>query len=465
MKTTRLLLWGIVGLTAGLGLGGGVAVADDTDNELVQMIIELVNDPDKDMRAVGLEQIREEVRGPAATQQFAAMLPKLLPEAQAALIDALGTRGDATARPAVLEMLQSSDVEVRAAVLRALGSFGETADVKVLVEAMAASSEAEKKAARRSLRLMPGEIFDMAIAAELRQVAPSIRAKLIAVLLERDATRTVAAIFAVANDDDASVRANVITALGALAGPEYVAGMVKLRLKAKTAPEGQALEKAIVKVCRRAVPDPDRWANPLLVAMAKLDDPDKLTMFSTLGRVGGPAALKTIERLVVAAKPKFRDTGIRALCNWPDASIAPRLMKLAMLAEAREHRIRALRALIRVASLSDDRSDAERLALLKKAMGMATRDEERNLVLSRVRAIRTVEAFRFVVPYLSRPMFAQQACVTVVELAHHRGLREPNKAEFDKALDVVIRTSKDPNIIDRAERYKEGRTLAPTVAE
>ena len=47
---------------------------------------------------------------------------------------------------------------------------------------------------------------------------------------------------------------------------------------------------------------------------------------------------------------------------------------------------------------------------------------------------------------------------TVVELAHHRELREPNKAEFDKALDAVIRISKDADVVDRAKRYKKNQT-------
>jgi len=52
----------------------------------------------------------------------------------------------------------------------------------------------------------------------------------------------------------------------------------------------------------------------------------------------------------------------------------------------------------------------------------------------------------------------------VVELAHHRDLREPNKAEFDRALDKVIQTSKDATVVDRANRYKKGQTWARPTA-
>ena len=122
--------------------------------------------------------------------------------------------------------------------------------------------------------------------------------------------------------------------------------------------------------------------------------------------------------------------------------------------------IAALRALIRVAPLPDGRSDGEKLDLLQQAMTLCTRDNERNLVLQRAAAIRIPETLRFLLPYLDQSTYAQAACRAIVELAHHRDLREPNKAEFDEALDKVIQISKDATVIDRAKRYKKGQTWA-----
>jgi hypothetical protein len=45
-----------------------------------------------------------------------------------------------------------------------------------------------------------------------------------------------------------------------------------------------------------------------------------------------------------------------------------------------------------------------------------------------------------------------------VEIAHHREVRDSHKAEFDKALDKVIATSKNPVVVERANRYKRGET-------
>ena len=46
----------------------------------------------------------------------------------------------------------------------------------------------------------------------------------------------------------------------------------------------------------------------------------------------------------------------------------------------------------------------------------------------------------------------------MVELAHHREVRDANKADFMPALDKVIAICKDPTLVERANRYKAGKT-------
>ena len=121
------------------------------------MIVNLVSDKDKDMRAVGLQQVREEAKGAAATKRFAALLPKLSPEAQAALLDALADRGDAAARPAVLEMLKSREEPVRAAIVAGLGLAGRSGRRAAAWRNRSTTAPAaEKTAARASLARLRG---------------------------------------------------------------------------------------------------------------------------------------------------------------------------------------------------------------------------------------------------------------------------------------------------------------------
>jgi len=453
--------WFLTPLFAAILSVSAVAVClaqDDTNDALVEMVVGLLHEQDKEMRSLAFDQIRTECKGQAATERFAAELAKLPPDGQVGLLTALGERGDPAARATVLDMLaNSSDESVQAAAINALGFLGEAADTKQLVQSLSADSEAVKAAARASLVRLQGDGVQEAIVAEMKQAPQAVRIRLIEILTTRRALDTIPEILAAAVDDDPFVRVAAMESLGQIAGPEHLPGMVQGVLKAEPGREREAAEKSLMLVCNQ-IEDADKRAEPLLAAIGELDESERRSMLPTVGRVGGPAALQAIEAAIGSQDPELHEIGIRAICNWPEASIAPRLIDLATTDDHPAHCTAALRALIRVAPLSDDRSDTERLELLKRAMKMCTRDDERKLVLDRARTIRTLESLHFILPYLDQPPYAEQACLSVVELAHYRDLREPNKEEFDRALDKVLETSKNATVIDRAQRYKKGQT-------
>ncbi|MCE9553749.1 MAG: HEAT repeat domain-containing protein [Planctomycetes bacterium] len=439
------------------------APAEEAGDDLIQMIVTLLGDEDKDVRSLGLEQVRTEAKGAKATKQFAAQLPKLSADAQVGLLSALADRSDTEARPAVVELLNSSsDDAVRVAAINALGPLGQQADMAALIPLLTSNSPGEKAAARKCLEMLKGDKIGEALAVLLKDAAMPQKVALIEILAVRRDRSTLGEILPAATDPDPKVRAAAMAALGELAGAEQIAGIVQGVLKSQKGTERDAGERTLALVCRR-IPGATAPADSLLAVMEKMPDADRIALLPALGRIGGPPALAKIESAIADADPQTHAAGMRALCNWPDASIAPRLVELAEKEPLPEHRALALGAVIRVAPLADKRTPRERLELLKKAMTMATKDSQRNSVLKRAAAVRTMDSLRFIVSYLDQPAFSQQACESVVELAHHRELREPNKAEFHPVLDKVVQTSRDATVKDRAQRYKNNQTwVRPT---
>jgi len=96
--------------------------------------------------------------------------------------------------------------------------------------------------------------------------------------------------------------------------------------------------------------------------------------------------------------------------------------------------------------------------LLRTAMVMCQEDSDRLQVLDRAKAVRSIQTLGFIEPFMHQPPYAQQACLTAVELAHQSKLREANKDEFHRVLDQVIQISLDATVVDRARRYKKGET-------
>ncbi len=454
MKRPRLAL----GVLLCASIAFGFAAAAPAQDDLIQLVVGLLDDPDKEVRALAFEQVRNEVPGEAATRKFAELLPNLPADTQIGLLSALADRGDKAAASSVRELLaKNSDEQVRVAAIKALGNLGEADDLASLVKFVTTGSPDEMAAARRSLVVLPGNEVSAAMATELSKSAATVRVLLIEMLTSRRASDAVPAILDAAIDDNADVRRAAMVALGQLAEPDHISRMVQGVLKAEQSREREAAEKAVMLVCHRAS-DPEEGSRLLLEAMDALPKQDHTILLSTLGRVGGTAALERIETAVSDSDPDIHDAAVRALCNWPDASIAFRLLELARTEEHAEHRRMALRSMIRVAPLPDDRSDQLRLDLMRTAMAMCQEDADRLWVLERAGAVRAVETLRFVGPYMDQPKYREQACLTVVELAHHSALRESHKEEFSSALDHVIEISKNATVIDRAQRYKRGET-------
>jgi HEAT repeat protein len=453
----------ICSLVIVLSVVSTLGIAQEASSDLVLVIVNLLGEDDKDLRSLGLEQVRTGARGSTATKIFSEQLPKLSPEAQVSLLNALAIRADSAARPEVLKLLTSSQEEIiQNSAIRALGSLGNVTDLPLLLKLLTVPSKGQQAAVRASLERLSGDtisssLADVASTLALTEGSSNVRVILIQILVERRAVDAIPQLLSAAVDDEASVRIAAMTALGQLADSRHLAAMVQGVLKAKLGPERTAAEKNVMFVCGR-IADAELRAQPLLTAVGELSETDRLALFSTLGRVGGSESLKIIEGAIVDPNPKVHQLGIQAIGNWPSATVVPQLMELVETDEHSAHRIAMLRALIRVAPLPDQRPLAEKLGLLQKAMEMSTRDQERQLVLRRAPAIRIIETLRFIVAYVDEPKLAQQACASLVELAHHRGLREPHKEEFHRALDRVIQTSDNATVIDRAQRYKKDQT-------
>jgi HEAT repeat protein len=372
------------------------------------------------------------------------------------LLSALADRGNLAARPAVLQALSTSrDLSVRVASIHLLGQLGMPEDSGVLVELLGNGTKAEQNGVRQALVQLRG--VSATIIHEMGRAVPATRVKLIQVLVTRRDHAAVAPLNLASLDKNATVRMASMAALGELGEPKHVAEMLRGVLRAEKGAERGAAEKAVMFVCAR-IKDADKKADPVLDAMKGMSRSDRTIVLSVLGRVGGAKAFNTVTAAIESRSAEQHSAGIRALSNWPDAVVAPRLIALVKTDKHPAHRITALRALIRIAPLPDGRTDVEKLSLLQKAMTMCTRSDERHLALQRASAIRTVDSLRFLVPYLDQDRYAQRACLSIVELAHHRGVREPNEEEFHEALERVLRISRDATVRDRAKRYKNAQT-------
>jgi hypothetical protein len=424
-------------------------------NQAADEVLAWLGGDDADLRAVALDAIRNRLKGEWFTRRVADALPGLPASRQSALLAALADRGDAAALPAATKTAAAAtDAGVRAAAVSLIGRLGGPADVPTLVAALAAGGP-QQDAARRGLVEIAGADAAAAIRAAATSGAPATRAVVIDALAERRDRAALPVLDQAAIDDDPAVRGAAMRALARFGGPAEIPAMVQSLLKA-SGEEERAAQLAITAVCT-GPEDAGRATDALVTRYQAADDPARARLLPALARVGGPQVMAIVDAML--ADPARRPQGLDALSKWPDATVKDRLLDLLAKATDPKEKQLLLGTLIRIAPLPDNKlNDAAKLDLLVKTMALCERTEDKARVLERANAIRTIETFRFVAPYLDDPALAEPACRSVVELAHHQKLRDAHKAEFTAALDKVLGITKNEELVERATRYKAGQT-------
>jgi hypothetical protein len=369
-----------------------------------------------------------------------------------ALLAAIRTRRDKSLAAVVLRAADSADPAVRVAALRALGLVGDASALPRLLQA-STRGDAVGQAARQSLEILCDPRVDEELA-RLTRAEPDSQRRVtwIGLVEARRSSGGVALLLQEATHERPEVRTRAMAALANLAGPQDIAAMAAAVLSADQGAERDNAEKAVM-LAGQQIPDAEKRAEPVIEILKQASPAERAELLPLAGRIGGSAARREIQAALDSNDAATYEAGVRAISNWPDASVAGQLLELSQQAASPTHRLWALRAFIRVIALPSDIPDVRKLALLQQAMQRAERDEERTLVLQRVSAVRTVEALRFLLPYLDQPPLAQAAGASIAELGRHKELRDPNKAEFIPALEKVLKTSQDGTIQEQVRRY------------
>lgn len=431
-------------------LGASVRTpAQPADEDLLQMVAELLSSPDRDTRGLGLQQVREGLPGEAITRRFAELLPKLAPQGQAALLDALSERGDRAARPVVLNAAASPDESVRIAALRALAALGEPADVMLLAEKAASGSDLEKEPARQSLARLRGEKITAAILDVMTKATPKVQTELLRALAARKATEAMPVVLRSGADPDRSVRLAALAAAKTLAGANDTAAIIQIQASAREEVERNAAEATLLAVCGR---NGQACADALLAKLPNADVPTRLSLLRALAVIGGPRALEAITGCWGDSDPSVRDEAVRILSVWPEVAAAPHLLKIAKETDNPAHQILALRGMIRLASPEEERP--ANMEMLNEAWKLAKRPEEKRLALGALGGMSTPAALELALEALASPELREEAALAVVMIAEK--LPAANANEVRSAMQKVLQCAQEPALRQRAEKIVKG---------
>ncbi len=417
--------------------------------------IAALDDKDAEVRRVAVPALRS-VPGESATRAIMAEVSRHGDEVGARLLGVLADRNDPLALPAVIQATDAAGPLVRTAALNALATLGDAAVAPLLLQRAADTAQAdEQQAARGSLRLLAGDGVDAAIAAQLSAVDPAVQTEAARALAARGATDQLAALLAAAKAAPPAVASEAFKAVRGLAKSADAPAIARLLIEARDDAVRSEAENALVAAATTdAGPNPAETVLGCLPAATTAEA--QASLLRVLGRIAHPSALSVLYQAVSAAEPVVKDAAIRALAEWPTAEPVRVLRDIASdSAQTQVHRVLALRAHVGMISKQPDATDDEILDDYAQAARLALRNEERELVLSRLGLIRHRRALQMAREQAEDPALkaAADAAVQSIERLFAAPVRVSAWPNPDKAANAV---DKDPETRWDTGRVQQG---------
>jgi len=420
------------------------ALASADAAKAAPMIAKALKGDDLQLRKGALG-IVADTKGAALTQAMLGLLGALSPERKAGLVLALGSRGDKAALDSVTKLIKSGETVVRDAAIKAVSKLGDAGTVRILLGM--ADSPALIAGVAEAIARMTADKVDQALADALEEA--SLRKAAIEASIARRCTAAVPGLLKLAKAVDAATRKDAWAGLAALADVSHMDAIMKALVETRQAQELAYAEETVKKVTSRAE-DKGKCFKVIANYFDKVPDATKGVIL-TLGAVSGDADALAMERKALASGNKaLYGQALRALAAWPNASAAEDLLKLAKGAPEKVDRLVALRGYIRIAGLETARlTGAQRTQMLKTAMGLADRTDEKKQVVSSLQNAPTLEALNMLKQYMADPALRAEAEMAAATLTWN--LRTSHPAEAIASAQELL-NSRNKTVADKASK-------------
>ena len=380
------------------------------------------------------------------TKAMADALSSLPDERKVGLLTALGARGDASAQDSIAGCVASTNEGVRNAALTALGKIGNERIVKLLLGTGGNATEALAK--------MPGAGVNDALIQALSDNALKVPA--VKALVARSCAGAVPALFKLVTDNDAEVRKATWVGLGSLVTEADIATMAKAAFAIKDEKELTDAVAAARKVCSQAK-EKATCFDAVAAYYESTTDTGKAAIIALASFVGSANALDIVKKALGSANKELSGDALRSLAAWCNEGAADTLLELAKNATKDNNRILALRGYINIAGLETiNLNAAKRCEMFKTAAALATRPDEKKLIIGSLRTVRHAEALAMVSAYLDDPALRDEAEQSAADMIGNFR-KDKALAPAIKDLATKLLASKNKGVVDKAKKVLENK--------
>jgi HEAT repeat protein len=314
--------------------------------------------------------------------QVLPFMSKLPEDAQVQLTAVLAGYPAGTVLPIILKAADAPLPTVRMEALRTIGKIGNASVVEMLANRAAQAVGDEQSLARETLARLKGTDVETAILDQLkRESDDKLKADLIRTVGERRIAAGKPVLMEMVRSAAPSLRLRAIGALKDVSAPADLRDLLGLLFTITEDAEREAMQDTVASVAL-TIPRPLARGDAAENLLAGENNPKKKAdLLRVLGKIGDDSALPLMRRALADPDKDVGDAAVRGLADWPATSARDDVFGIAAASENLTHKVLALRAFVRMIGLESYRQPEASVADLEKAMALASRPEEKKLVL------------------------------------------------------------------------------------
>jgi len=427
-------------------------LAEILDGQVLADLLAAADSTDKTFRAQALR-LSENQMSESTAKKWIDKMDEVLPEVKAEIIAMFGRSGEKTVLPIIKQALKSKDKILRLAAIPAYTKLGRQDVLMDLIPLLHNAETEELAVLKDALLMLPSRELVSAAASVLEETPPAGRTVLIEILSIKKAGEYVDMVFAQAKNENEDVRWASISALENLVGENDLLRLIGLLKESEKGAEILLIQNAVVVAANR-IAEPEHRADLLLTAIDETTGSNKADLIRPLARIGGKKALLKVAEETNNEDPKVQTAAVYTIANWPDFNATKKLLNICRTTEEKKYLYLALRGYIRLVKEAE-LTPEEKYAKIKETFAIVVETEEKNLILTGLESIKTLDAMKQAALFLDEPELQVKAAWTVVRIA----LPRPGDSDGLAGAEVISVLKKatlfldDSNMEERVKEY------------
>lgn len=329
--------------------------------------------------------------------------------------------------------------------LNVLGKTGTAATAEMLFEILGKITKNDKTAMTEKINSVFGALaqmkdpkIDLLIKQKLEKSSDQFFVQLLDIAGKRKIHADSIYCKALSHSDPKVIEAAAY-ALGETGSREAIDQLAQSFQNTGEAKSAEIIRSAIRTIVLRQT-DKEVTAAQLVTDLKILDGQNKIYFLDLLGELGGDKALASVAEYVMDPNPDRQDNAVRILSSWKDLSAAPYLLQIAQRHPNGKFRNRALKGYIRLIRGSNE-TDTVRLQRCAEAMKIASRQEEKKLVVMTYGRIFSENSLQQLALYFDNPDFKETAFEAAVDILER--LPKNRSATAGEILQKIYKETKN----------------------